>query len=146
MSSIRSPLPKHVTSPWFTLTVARSFFLSYIHDGTLINHLFLRYDLEPKSTQLSERLQGNASYSAGEIVRLTPTEHIRFRYVQLCALRRKPIPQARAGYSPILRKQLHACNVAIRPPLPSLCECQGLRGVHLYTRRTNSRPAAANSR
>ena len=94
-----SPLPKHRnTSPWFTLTVARSFFLSYtcIYNGALI-HLFVRYDLEPRSTQLSERLPGNASYSAGGIVRLTLTEHIRFRYVQLCALRRKPILQVFTG-------------------------------------------------
>ena len=66
-----SPLPKHRnTSPWFTLTVARSFFLSYIHDGAPI-HLFVRHDLEQKPTQLSERLPGNASYSVGGIVRLT---------------------------------------------------------------------------
>ena len=75
-----SPLPKHVN-----MVAARSFFLSYIHDGALI-HLFVRYDLEPKSTQLSERLPGNASYSAGGIVRLTLTERIRFRYVRLRAL------------------------------------------------------------
>ena len=86
MSSIRSTF-RHtrVTSPWFTLTMAKSFFLSYIHDGALI-HLFVRYDLEPKPTQLSERLPGNAPYSAGEIVRLTLTERIRFRYVRLRTL------------------------------------------------------------
>ena len=49
--------------------------------------LQVRYDLEPKSTQLSVRLSGNASsYSVGGIVRLTLTERIRFRYVRLRTL------------------------------------------------------------
>ena len=87
MSSIRSTFRHRFrnTSPWFTLVAARSFFLSYIHDGAPI-HLFVRHDLEPKPTQLSERLPGNASYSVGGIVRLTLTERIRFRYVRLRAL------------------------------------------------------------
>ena len=89
--------------------------------GALI-HLVVRYDLESNSTQLSKHLTRRASFHPpGGIVRLTLAERIRFRYIRHRALRRKPIPQARAGYSPILRKQLHACYVAIsiRPPLPS---------------------------
>ena len=102
VSSIRSTFRHRFrnTSPWFTLTVVRSFFLSYmyIHDGALI-HLLVRYDLEPKSTQLSDRLPGNAYYSAGGIVRLTLTERMRFRYmyVRLRALRRKAILQVFTG-------------------------------------------------
>ena len=81
-----------VTSPWFAWTGLFS-----IHDGALI-HIFVRYDLESNSTQLSKHLTRKASFRPpGGIVRLTLTGRIRFRYIRLRALRRKAILQVFTG-------------------------------------------------